>query len=215
MYRDRHPRLARINPESRDGDLDDPPHYQVSRPMSQSYLQDQGPSLTITQSRSYLPFPDRRRVSQTPSSPSIYPPTLAVVNDDVSTCQLPNPTSIPCQKNTTVLDQGYNCGASAKRHTLHRAPVEPGIYMTPPDSGYDKSSPNVVQQEPVCDRGRRHVLPPIPPPIPPKSPLRTTMLTQTMHPNVSLCALFGVSSTQLDQFLDCAGDRSVRAIDIG
>lgn len=180
FYDPRHPRLAGISPRfvvghrsDNQGGLQD---RQVSQPPPHNrglLTVDRPPAITQFRPHPVL-FPDMRRVSQTPSSPSIYPPTLAMVDDDVSFWQHPNPTSIAYQKRTTFLNQSHNRGA---KRSLRRVPVKPEAYTVPPDSGGGQGSLNVVRREPPCDGDRR----PAPPPIPPKSHLRAAVPTQMMH----------------------------------
>jgi hypothetical protein len=184
FYEARQPRLAEIKPAFVVGHRDDVLDRQVSRPMPKLPLHNKRPlnvdhSFPMSQSKAYLPFPVLQRVSHTPSSPSIYPPTLAVVDDDVSVRQLPNlnPTSYTYQKNATVPDHGHNRSANAKGRSLHRVRVKFGPGTALPDTEGDQNSSGFVQQMPSNDGNRG----PVPPPIPPRSILRTPMSTQTMQ----------------------------------
>lgn len=178
-YEVSHPRLAGIIPRFA-------PDYRVDDrdlPMSQPPPYDKAPSTVghlsvITQPRAYLPF-SNWRVSETPSSPSIYPPSLSGGDDSDSFCQPPIPTGIARNKNPAAPDQSHNRGINTKKRSVRRVPVKPEVYRTSPDSGDDQSSPGVVQQEPSYDGDRR----PVPPPIPPKSHLRAAMPMQTMYGN--------------------------------
>ena len=186
-YEARDTRLAANSPGfvvgHRGDNLDEPLDPRVSQAMPKSLSCDEGPSTAdrvspkVIQSRAYFPFPHWRPVSQTPSSPSIYPPSLSAV-DDTTVCQLPNPPSTACQRNIAVPDQSRDRGANAntKKPSLRRVPVKPELYTTPPRSGVDQRSPDVVEQQHCGDQR------PVPPPIPPKSLLRSGMPMQTVYP---------------------------------
>ena len=181
----RRPRLADVDPRYggyRVDDLKGLLNSQIPQPVSPPPYYAKGHSIpdhsiAITQPRTYQPFPDRRPVSRTPSSPSMYLPTLSATDDQDSASKLSNPTSIACQTNTTVPDRIYDHGANPKRRSLYRATVLSETPMTRPGSEGDQSSPDVVQQKPPCDKDKR----PIPPLVPPKSPLRADMRIQTMY----------------------------------
>ena len=206
LYETGNPPFAGINPglivNYRSANPDDPfsdRHMYQPKPLSASY--GRGPTAinhlsTTTPSQAYPPFPNWGHVSGTPSSPSVYPATLSVEENDEPD-QLPTPTTIEYPKLTAAPSQSYNWGASAKKPSSYRVPIRREIYMSPPDSEDDHGSPSVIHQEPPSDGQRRS----IPPPIPPKSPLRAAMSMRTIL-NVCFSRSLLIIRTQLDEFLD-------------
>lgn len=181
IYETRNPRLAGINPgivvNYRDQNPEDPfsdrPVYQ-SMPRQASY--GKGPTAinhfsAVTPPQAHLPFPNWRRVSETPSSPSVYATSLPAAEDSES--QPSTPTSFTFRKPTTVPSQSYNWGASAKKPSSYGIPVIPEAYITPPNSDDGRDTP--VQRE--RQSGEHQYTPPS---IPPKSPLRTAMSMRTL-----------------------------------
>ena len=133
------------------------------------------PSLKITPSREYLPLFSWQSISEVPPSPSIYPATLPVAEDDEPDHPLPTPTSIAPPKPAAFPNQGCNWGTSANKPRSYRVPVNHEAYMMAPlDSEDDRGFPAVARQKTPCDEPR------LPPPIPPRSPLRRVLSAQTM-----------------------------------
>jgi len=199
LYETKNPHLAGINSRVvvnyRNPNTDDPfSDRHVCQPKPGPASRGQGHTtidhlVAVTPSRAYLPFPNWQRVSETPSSPSIYPASLSAEGSDEPD-QLPAPTTIAFSKTPGVPNQSYNWGARAKKLSSHRVPVNPEVYVTQPSSDDSQSSPTVAQQEPPSDEQRRSV----PPPIPPRSPLRRAMSARTIL-NVGFPTLHCPSTT--------------------
>ena len=181
IYETRSPRLAGINPgivvNYRNQNPDDPfSDRQVYQQKPQPVSHGKGPTtnnrFSITAPyQAHLPFPNWRRVSETPSSPSVYATSLPAVEDGESDHRLPTPTRATFQRTTGGPSQIYNWGASAKKPGSSGSgfPVIPEAYITPPDSDDGRGSPVRLPYDE-----------PIPPPIPPKNPLRTAMSMRTL-----------------------------------
>lgn len=159
-------------------DLEDSGNPQKCRPVSLAPSHERDyTAVNHTQPKTYLPFPNWRRVSQTPSSPSVYPATLSVVEDDDSVYQASLPTSISYLKDVPVQNQSYKPSANIKRRSSHRVPVKLGVYTNPLESRVDQGTADALQQEPLLDGDQS-----ISPRTPSKSPLRTTIPLQAMYP---------------------------------
>ena len=181
--RKRHRHFSGINPgfTAHRRDLDDALDRRTYRPEPRSHPYENGPatathSLAIIQPKAYSPFPNCRRLSQAPSSPSIYPAALPVAADDDSVHQFSPPTNIARPKNAVVLNKRYSRGTSPKRLGSNRALVDPETYtMTPLDSEDGQGYTAVSLMAPPS--GGPYQL--YPPSIPPKSPMRGIMPKQT------------------------------------
>jgi len=184
LYETKDPRLAGVNPgiviNYRNQNQVDPfSDRQVFQQNSQPSSYARGPT-TINRlspvpiSQAYLPFPNWRSASVTPSSPSEYPPTLPVTDDDESDHRPPTPTNVTYPMTTAVPNQSYNWGASANKppgsYRVHSA------YITPPDSSDGHGPPTIIQRRLSSDGQRQSV----PPPIPLKNPLRRVMSMRTI-----------------------------------
>lgn len=180
----KYPPLARANPgpfiNHRFWDLDTSLHNHPYRTALQPppYSRDTtavNHSPAITQSRTYFPFRSWRPLSQVPSSPSTYPPTLSVAEEDVSVHELPASMDIPSPKTTVLPFQNNGRQASTTRLSSYGAPVSPGIYaMT---SLHQEDGQGYTPVSPM--RPSLHTpSPSYPPPIPPKSPLRRVTSTR-------------------------------------
>lgn len=90
----------------------------------------EGPSPIIPQPEAYPPFPNWQRISQTPSSPSIYAATLSAADDHYSVHQLPGPSSVAYPDPIPVPNPSYQSGATSRRHSSLRR-VKPEAHTAP------------------------------------------------------------------------------------
>lgn len=179
------PRLARNNHgiivNSRNWDSDDPLARQTYCPKPQNLSYGNGTlhknhSLMITPSRAYLPFPNWRRVSDTPSCSSVHPSTPPTAEEEPDH-QLPTPTSIACLNPAVVPNPSYSWGASAKNTSSYRSSASHETHMmTTPDSEDDRGPP-IARRQNLSSDGLRQSFPPS---IPPKNPLRKAHSMRTM-----------------------------------
>ena len=183
LYETNNTRLAVTNPgfvvNYRNQNVDDPfADHQAYQPTSQPPSNGMGPT-TINRlsplplSQAYLPFPNWRPASVTASSPSVYPSTLPLTEDDESDHRIPTPTPVAIPKTTAGPNQSYNWGASVNNPNSYRVNQ---AYVTPPDSSDGHGPPTIIQRRTSSDDQRHSV----PPPIPPKNPLRTVLSMRTM-----------------------------------
>ena len=117
-------------------------------------------SSAVTQSSPYLQSPHLWHVSQAPSSPSIYPPTLSMRGDDCPIHPLPTSTSIiACPEPAAApLDRGEDSGITGACDVL----VGSGACMMTPLHSEDDAEYPVISQERPARRPRPSHLPPIP-----------------------------------------------------
>jgi len=204
LYETKNPFLTGVNPgiviNYRNQNSDDPfSDRQAYQPNPQPAPYARGPTTInrlspVPLSKAYIPFPNWRRASDTPSSPSMYPSTLPVTEDDESDRRSPTPTNVGIPNTTAGPNQSYNWGASANKPNAYR--INPGPYATPPDSSDGHGSPTIVQQRQSSDEQRQSV----PPPIPPKNPLRTALSMRTIL-NVSFPNSPFIIRAQLDPLI--------------
>lgn len=133
-------------------------------------------SLIISPSRAYLPFPNWRRHSRPPSSPSVHPVTLRAEEDGDSIRQLSTPMSILYPETVSVRNQDSDRDTITEKPVLHDSPV------TPPNLEPDRGNSDGSHTDPHGDGPYRYS----PPPIPSKSPLRKALSMRTML-NVQAC----------------------------
>ena len=170
-----HPYLAGSNPGFILNylDWDDPEHLQAHLPESRPPPYDKGPttgdhSLTTSRSKAYSLFPDWRRFSGAPPSPSVYSAGLPVAGDGDQAQQPATRTSVISRKNAAVPNH-HDRGANSKRLGSIRALVDTGTYMmTPLDLEDDRGCTAAPLMKPPSDRPCQIY----PPSVPPKSPLR-------------------------------------------
>ena len=184
LYETKNPRLAGVNPgivinyrnQNPDNPFSDRQAYQPDPQLSSNARNPTSINRLspVPPSQAYLPFPNWRRASDTPSSPSMYPSTLPMTEDDESDCRSPTPTNAAIPKATAGPNQSYNWGASANKPNSYR--INPGPYLTPPNSSDGHGPPTTVQQRQSSDDQRQSV----PPPIPPRNPLRRALSMRTI-----------------------------------
>lgn len=167
--------------DNRDPYLEDSLDHQEDPPKSHPPSLDENPttanhSLISTPSRAYLPFPNWRRFSRSPSSPRIE-------EDGDSVRRMSIPMSVLYPETTAVRNLDSDYDSTAEKPALHGYPVAPPNLE--PDRGYTDSS----RTDPHCDGPRQSR----PPPIPSKSHLRRALSTRTML-NVSVTLLIGSRS---------------------
>ncbi|KAF9787169.1 hypothetical protein BJ322DRAFT_705137 [Thelephora terrestris] len=159
----------------RDRGLGDPLERRAYRAMPHSPPNGKGPtamnrSSAITQSKTYFPFTNSRRISQTPSSPFTDPATLSIVDDD-SAYQLSIPMSVACPRTAAILDRSRS--TDAERPSSYIVPAKLETSTIPLD---DQGISGVTTQESSSSGDRR-----VPPPIPLKGPFRTAISMQPMY----------------------------------
>lgn len=150
----------------------------------------------ITPTPAYLPVPDWKRVSEAPSSPSVYPASL-VIEDDESDHQMATPMSAAFPRTTASPNRNYNWGASANKPNSYK--VNPGAYMTPPDTDDEYRYSVFVEDEGPPQS--------VPPPIPPKNPLRPAAPARTLLTVSSLSRSPFVVRTHVDDSIAVVGPR--------
>ena len=199
LYETKNPRLAGVNTgvviNYRNQNTEDPfsdrQAYQLdSQPSSYA----RGPTTInrlspIPLAQAHIPFPNWRRASDTPSSPSMYPSTLQATEDDESD-RVPTPTPVATHKAAAGPNQSYNWGASANKPNSYRVNQ---AYVTPPDSS-DGHGPPTIRQQRLSSDGHRES---IPPPIPPRNPLRHALSMRTLLNVSSSTALIPLSEHSL------------------